>query len=163
MRSACGKSRGSGVMVSSDHYMPHEGQTSRNILTSFTICRFISTCPLFGEVTSAVVQFHGDSDYVAVLGNSSVVFTLWNIQRYQESCCNEEAGVKYRRTTELDRKLSKQKQKTNSVVWVRGSYERNMQRIILKASHVNFRCTYFRLKMVVRPKHVANNFKSQSR
>lgn len=63
-------------MVSSDHYMPHEGQTSRNIVTSFIICRFISACPLFSDVTSAVVQFHADSNYVAVLGISSVVFTL---------------------------------------------------------------------------------------
>jgi hypothetical protein len=64
------------MMVFSDYYMPHRGQTSRNIVTSFITCRYISACPLFSDVTSAAVQFHGDNNYVAVLGKSSVVFTL---------------------------------------------------------------------------------------
>jgi hypothetical protein len=29
---------------------------------------------------------------------------------------------------------------------------------LICCSHVNFRCIYFHLKMVVRPKHVADNF-----
>jgi hypothetical protein len=62
-------------MVSQDHYMSHEGETSRNIVMSLKI-RFVSTCSLLNDVTSAVVKFHGDSDYVAILGNFSVVFTL---------------------------------------------------------------------------------------
>jgi hypothetical protein len=38
-----------------------------------------------------------------------------------------------------------------------GTEGRFMRRDVTVTVHVNFRCIYFRLKMVVRPKHVANN------
>jgi hypothetical protein len=39
-----------------------------------------------------------------------------------------------------------------------GSRTREENSKQLLACHVNFRCIYFQLKMVVRPKHAAHNF-----